>query len=514
MKFKPLIVSRRQVLRGAGGFTVGLPFLTSLATPRNSLAAVGAPARRRFVGVMNSHGGLRPETISWDQPTPRSEELFSGHTIRAGDLAPRNEGGKVVFSSALQAPSDLLSERLIRKMNVLRAVDIPFFTDHTTGSALGNFARTGDPSEFRHQDPRETIDNLLGWSNTFYDSMDGIRERVLLMGTRRWENEMSWRYSSPATKSGSLNGIPAENDAGRIWDTLFRGFTPPKTGQPAPSTPPPPAPKAVVDLVLEDYRRLRQSNVRLSADDKQRLDDHIDRLAELERKVDAVRAPGHATSGISCESLPMRNAPECGNGGVCAGDARRFVDVFTDLIAAAFTCGLSRIAVLNQWQAFVANFGGDWHQGVAHTGNQTLMGENNRNTFAYAVVGLAKKLDIEESNGRTFLDNTLIMYTNESGYNTHQGLGIPVVTMGSAGGFFKTGQLIDFRKNNAEARGHGITYNQWLAVVLQSMGLPRSEFEKGGVQGYGRMKVGKDFTGKYVSDAISQASRVPALMKA
>jgi len=177
-------------------------------------------------------------------------------------------------------------------------------------------------------------------------------------------------------------------------------------------------------------------------------------------------------------------------------------------------CGLSRIAVLNQKEKFVASFSGDWHQGVAHTNNQTLLAENFRNTLSYLAASLAKKLDVEEANGRTFLDNSLIMFTNENGYSTHSGLGVPVITFGSAGGFFKTGQIVDFRRNQAEARGHGITYNQWLAIVLQSMGLPRSEFETGDQQGYGRMRVGKTSVGKYVPEAISQASRVPDLIKA
>lgn len=190
MKFKTINVSRRQVLRGAGGFTIGLPFLPSLATPRNCLAAVVPPFRRRFVSVLIPHGGLRPETFNWDQAVPRTESLFAGHTIRAGDLAPRMDGANVVFSNALQAPSAMLTPALLKKMNVYRAVDNPFFTDHTTGSPLGNFARSGDPSEFKGQDPRETIDNVLGYSKTIYDSLDGIRERVLLLGTRTWENEL------------------------------------------------------------------------------------------------------------------------------------------------------------------------------------------------------------------------------------------------------------------------------------------------------------------------------------
>jgi hypothetical protein len=509
VKLEPITVSRRQVLRGAGGFTLGLPFLASLATPRGSLAAVGTPMRKRFVAAFTGHGGLRPATIYWDQATPRKEMLFPGHTISAGDLAPRVEAGKVVFSSAIQIPQDILSDRLLRKMNVYRALDVPFFTDHTTGTWLGNFARTGDPSEFRGEDPRQTIDNVLGWSNSFYGSLDGIRERVLQMGTMNWENEYSWRYSNPSAKSGSLVAVRAQQDPGRVWDSVFRGFTPPTPGMAAPATP---APKPVVDLVIEDYRRLRQSNTRLSAEDKQRLDDHLDRLADLERKVADLRQS--PPSAVSCNNLPARPAFGCGSGPACPGDPRRYVDVYTDIVAAAFMCGLSRIAVLNQKEKFVSNFNGDWHQGVAHTHNQTLLAENFRNTLSYLAASLAKKLDVEEANGRTFLDNSLIMFTNENGYDTHSGQGLPVITFGSAGGYFKTGQLVDFRRNQADARGHGITYNQWLAIVLQSMGLPRSEFEVGGQQGYGRMRVGKNSVGKYVPEAISQASRVPELIKA
>lgn len=510
MNSKSNTISRRQVLRGVGGFIVALPFLESLAAPRNSRAEEAPPVRKRFACVMNFHGNLRPQTIEWDQPTPRTEQLFSGHTIRAGDLAPRYEGGRVVFSSALQAPSDVLTDRLLRKMNVYRAIDVPFFTDHTTGGPLGNFARSGDPSEFRGQDPRETIDSVLGWSNTFYSDLSGVRERVLLVGTRQWENELSWRHSSPASKTGNIEAVRAMTDPGQAWDTLFRGF------EPGAAPEPPTGPRPIIDLVLEDYRRLRQTNARLSAADRQRLDDHVERLHELERKVDALREPPAA----ACGSLPPRVDLPCGNGGYCTGNPRSYMDVYTDIIATSFMCGLTRVAVLNQSQPFVANFSGDWHQDVAHTANQALLAENNRNIFTHAALSLASKLDVEEAGGRTFLDNSLVMFTNENGYDTHWSQGIPMVTFGSAGGFFRTGQLVDFRsdptsvwRNSWDGGGHGITLNQWLAIVLQSMGLPRSEFEVGGQQGYGRMRVGTRYQGRYVPEAISQASRIPNLLR-
>ncbi len=511
---KTITFNRRQILRGTGGFVVGLPFLESLAAPRLCLAEVRPPVRKRLAVVKNHHGNLRPQTLDLKQPTPRSEQLFAGHTIHAGDLAPRRENGQVVFSEALQAPADRVTYRLLGKMNVYQAIDVPFFTDHTKGGPLGNFAETGDPSEFRRQDMRETIDNVLGWSKNFYSDLTGIRERVLLVGTLKFGNEYSWRYTSPATKTGDIVFIPGHLEPGAAWDSLFRGFDP----KPENTAPRAPAARPIIDLVLEDYKRIRQSDRRLSEKDRQRLDDHVERLHELERKVNDLREPPNRDSCTVPQKpdLPCRETK-----GICASDPKRTTEVYVEMIAAAFFCGLTRLAVFDQAQPFVANFSGDWHQNVAHAADQKRLAENNRNIFNHGMVGLAAKLDVEEAGGRTYLDNSLVWSTNENGYDTHWSHGVATATFGSAGGFLRTGQFIDFRRDQSsvwkslyDGGGHGITMNQWLAIILQSMGLPRSEFEVGDQQGYGRMRIGQRFAGRYVPEAISQASRVPELLRA
>ena len=78
---------------------------------------------------------------------------------------------------------------------------------------------------------------------------------------------------------------------------------------------------------------------------------------------------------------------------------------------------------------------------------------------------------------------------------THGSVSIPVVTFGSAAGRMKTGMLVDYRRmgNTASqfdpgAGGKqtlGMLYSQWLATVLQAMGVPPSEFERWGTKGYG-----------------------------
>ena len=71
-----------------------------------------------------------------------------------------------------------------------------------------------------------------------------------------------------------------------------------------------------------------------------------------------------------------------------------------------------------------------------------------------------------------------------------------------AAGFFKTGQLCDYRRiGNPDstfdpmAGGKqclGLLYSQWLATVLQAMGVPPSDFERWGHKGYGVPFVSKE----------------------
>jgi len=62
--------------------------------------------------------------------------------------------------------------------------------------------------------------------------------------------------------------------------------------------------------------------------------------------------------------------------------------------------------------------------------------------FEHLMVDLASKLDVEEVPGQTFRDNSLLVWTQESGMEPHDTTSIPVVTFGSAGGAFPTGSSL------------------------------------------------------------------------
>jgi hypothetical protein len=92
---------------------------------------------------------------------------------------------------------------------------------------------------------------------------------------------------------------------------------------------------------------------------------------------------------------------------------------------------------------------------------------------------------------------------------THFSYAIPIVTFGSAGDYFKTGLYCDYRNVGASQASIttlqpsttycGVLYAQWLANVLQAMGVQPAEFElwkdsSGNVQhGYGLPFVCEDY---------------------
>jgi hypothetical protein len=494
-------ISRRQVLKGLGGAALALPFLPSLAA-----AQLGDPVYTRpprLFWLTTDHGGAFESNMfpSTSLLTERSM-LFGDHEIAAGALRATMDGSDTVLSPVLRAPSSTLTPSLVSKMNVIYGLDVPFYIAHNTGLHLGNYARNdgnGNDGKAVQSDPRPTIDQIMAWSPSFYPDLSSIRERAMIMSTR----EVSWNYSDPAGQAGSIDNVRGYESSRALFDTIF---VPPDTGAPVRAP--------IVDRVLESYRRLRDGNRRLSSADRQRLDDHLARVAELERKLGAV---------ASCGDVDPPSEDSQQHYGNTEGDAITYGKLFADVTATAFMCGTSRIGVLGYGgtERFV-EYGGDWHQEVAHQwqtpDRQDLLVRSYRSLFSNVFADLAAQLDVEEAPGVTYLDNSLLVWSQESGMETHGSISIPVVTFGSAAGYFKTGQFVDYRRVGDPASEFdpgaggtqylGVLYNQWLATVLQSMGVPPAEFERWGHKGYGVPFIsGDDWTPPYRDHYIDTDSR-------
>lgn len=491
MTTKKIDTTRRQFLRGAGGVTVALPFLPSLV-PGRALGAPGFTSQKRFFCVRNEHGMMYPEDMLPSLDTLTESAMFlPGHEIRSGALIRKTQGTDAYVSNWLRASSNRLTPKLVGKMNVLGGLDVPWYVGHNVGTALGNYyatfafvAENKPPLEMdvRGIKPNPTIDYALAYSPNFYRNHPAVRSFVL----GEYTSNVRWAYQNPSARTGAIVPVPGSGfDPVQLFQSLFG--TAPVSME---------TKKPFIDAVIEDYRRLRQSNRRLSEEDKIRLEAHMSMLADLS---------GSLGAKISCK---RPNAP------VSQSTAKDRYRVLVEVAAAAMMCGASSIGLASV-MGFHPHRETDWHT-EAHaiseaktdvTQTRVMALEHHRWVFDEILLELASRLDIEEAPGQTFLDNSLLMQTSECGVSTHNSINLPVVTIGGAGGNLKTGLFCDYRNKIASRRIQlesvqikehvGVTYNQFLATAATALGLSPSEFDYHGdpTTGFGAMGVGVDAQG-------------------
>jgi hypothetical protein len=456
---------RRHFLRGAGGTLLAVPYLSSLR-PRSARAA--EPLQRRFVAMCTDHGGIDPRRMlpeASPEATTRvlhaAEAGVPEHRVLVDRLAPRTEGGRTVLSSVLQAPSDRLTPSLVDKLNVLAGFDVSENVAHNRGAFLGNIAATDDNEMLPHV---PTIDQLVATAPAF--EVRAPRERLVHFG-REYGVSSDPRFSASVARYGDMIvPTPAVTDVRRLWERLFSSGDGEVTGR----TP-------VVDRVHAHYQSLLSGAFgdasRLSRDDRLRLEHHVQLLSELQRKL--------GVSGAS--DVPAPPSPP--------DDAMETLQVAVDLVAAALRSGVTHVAVFTTRSEPLTTDTGYtlWHEQIAHDGGgpydlrnpeYARIGERaEQRFFAEVFVRMARALDEAEDDEGTYLDRSLVYWTMESGEETHLNFGMPVVTAGSAAGYFETGRFVDFRNQasrvlQSEAspfRYPGELLNRFLANALQSMGV-------------------------------------------
>jgi hypothetical protein len=513
--------TRRQFLRGVGGFSLALPFLPSIVDPREAKSAT-APVKR-FVAFATTHGAIWGANMYPADSTLTDSMTYAGRTIKRGKLAATTNAGTTQLSAVLSGPSTLLTPSLVSKMNLIRGCDVPFYIGHHTGGHLGNYARNdgnGADGVHMHDYPTPTIDQIMAWSPKFYPDLSSIRERSLTIGP-----QISYNYANPSTPQspGPVQEIAGSANAADLFNQIFV-----KSGAQT-TMDPNAAIKPVVDRVFADYMRLRNGNTRLSSDDRHRLDDHMQRLSELQRRLSVnVTTSCPQVMPVTDQTRLLLDKP---NYEVSPMLQEQFYGPMIDVIVAAIMCDTSRIAAVDIKEDF-SSYVGDWHADIAHHANmpdgvaQKTIVAAHQLTFQQTYLNLCAKLDVDDGTGKTYLDNSLVVWTHEAGEYTHMGQGQPIVTAGSAGGFLSTGNYVDYRNpafvvdpgqvGNTVKIVAGLLWQQWLGTALQAMGLSPSDYEKNGLGGYpGATKfVGSGYAKLYPDDVWNVATQVLPYLKA
>jgi hypothetical protein len=430
--FKParLPLSRRALLRGAGGLAVALPFLDAMA-PRRAHAA--GPAPRRLLTFFTENG------------------------VVAGNWFPSGSEKAWTMPVSL-APLMPFQKHLI----VFEGLD------HTaSGSNGGGGHQRGKTAAFTAQGNNngraagisidQAIANAIGTTTRF----KSIEASVYLKGVIR----------DGVYFSGPGQIIVPEDVPAMLFARLFTDPLPTQApADPALAGRLRARKRSILDQTMEQYQRLAGQ---VGGGDRSRLDAHATAIRSLEQSLGLLEGTA-AEASAACKKPSEVNPTDF----VTTGKAQM------DLLAMGLACDLTRVASL-QWRSSMTAF--PWvsvsaeHHVLSHqTGNGgadaslTKIVTWHTQQFAY-LLGLLQATP--DAGGGTLLDNTLVYWPNELSNGRHRLQNVPIVIATgdfttSAGQKLATGRYLKYP---------GGTMDSGLLTRLgQMFGLPITNF--GGTQ--------------------------------
>lgn len=468
--------TRRSWLRATGGVVVGLPLLESLG-PR--------PARAQ-----------QPP-----RPPRRLVILYSSNGTQLRDWRPTTTGTDFALPSIL---SPLNVPELRSKVSIVSGLKMQSAIDNAGGNAHAS-GMTSMLTGRRFIERQETEFGAVGYGAGI--SIDqAVAERLAAPGQRQamrfgvgsqrnYQN--FYCYTSYGEGGGSQNRLAAQDNPLLAYSDLFSAV-PDATATREQLERVMRKRRSVLDLVLSDFDGVRG---RVGSADRARLDAHAQRIRELEQ---TLVVPDFCIK----PAAPAVDARRVYDDARIPDLARNQIDLLTSM----FACDLARVATLQLGTAqdgmVYSSFVNDpqwgigldtYHHGLSHSAtavDQTpgeLAARANRQISSIArwvaeqLADLANKLrSVTEPDGSTLLDNTLIVWVTEVAEGpSHSFYDMPFLTLGSAGGAWRTGLHVDY--DNARA------HNDLLVTIAQAMGL--ADVTTFGDPAYVRGPLGEFLTG-------------------
>lgn len=442
-------VGRRRLLQGLG-LGAGSLFLPSLA-PKSNARVDGAPCR--IVFIQSYHGlvydswkmrpGSAPDGGTWDEPLGMLE---------------------VGQFSDIFAPLHPYREQML----VLDGLDL--VTAKPMGGGIGHAvspvnAMSGSQTTTTNGDAQATTPTL-----------DQLIANEIALPDRFRSFEVGW--SAGAATSSLVPGqtLPRETRPNSFWSRLFPEGEEVEGGPPSTTARLWAKQQSVLDTVAHEYEQLAP---RLSAQDRQKLDQHRQMVRELEQRV-----AGYAT--LDCTTPPQPEDP-----GSLSPDAYNVrYSQFVELLTLGFACDMSRVASVALTQMPNSAFGappGDVHQDFAHLADgqnpdpvafEQMTNYGNRH--AEHVLEFVEALDsVPEGNG-TMLDNTLVVWLNEMATGNHEQDVYPMVLLGGSNIPMRFGRYIKYAVDGPSPTGAsfgngnrptGMPQNKVLTAIAQAFGM-------------------------------------------
>ncbi len=394
------LLTRRTMLQGVG-ITMALPWMESTKvwgdTIANSKASSAPPIR---LAILFSGNGFHSKEW-WAKGSGKNMELGKV-------LAPLNEHKeKLLFIRGLYNQEAL-------KGNIHSS---------QTGNLLSG-APLASGGEIKSG---TSVDQLLAQK---FGSQTKIPSLVLACekSNPSVHKNYSMLYSSHISWSSPTTPTPLELYPALAFDRLF------KDGNSK-------AEKSVLDAVLNDAKDFRQ---KISFTDKQKLDEYLDSVREIEQRIEKAGAKGELQGWRPTLKGPNIPRPKDG----VPQDIAEHMKLMCDILVLSFQTDTTRFCTLklnNDHSSLrFSNLGIDYmiHHLLSHSDSQDWLKVNQ--FFIEQLAYIAKKMDSIKEGENSLLDNSMIMYCSSMLTGNHEAKQLPVLLLGNAGGQIKGGRVLDY----------------------------------------------------------------------
>ncbi len=408
-------ISRRTFLRGTG-VVMALPWLESLPV-----------------------WGAATASATPDAPTPypqRFAAVFMGNGINSQHWWAKGAGAEMELGKTLKP-----LEPFRAKLNVIsglynRAATGVGIHPGMTGNLLSGLPLTKGAVLHGGVSMDQILASRLGHETTQPSLILGCEQPI----TGYHETNFSMAYSSHISWENADSPVPMEVYPSLAFDSLFENRGSRRT-------------QSILDRVKEDAASL---NRQVSAADHAKLDEYLNSVREVERRVDRMRSVQQkaADNARNCgRPMVTMNRPDNG----LPEDIREHMRLMCDIVALAFQTDKTRIATLllcRDLSGLFYPFLGvrKAHHSASHD-DQSADYESIARYYVGHLAYLAGRLESMPEGEGTVLDHTCLMYLSNMWSGTkHDNSKVPLLTVGGFGGTLATGRILDYTDKGDENR--------------------------------------------------------------
>lgn len=445
-------------------------FLQALAA-----AAAGAPLARMLAGsIAHAEDGAVPKRLLL---------LYTPHGTSYPQWRPKPVGADdfdLAFPESILAPLAPYKSKLC----VVEGLDMLSAYRYDESGHEGGMASlfTGG-----HRDAGGSLDTATDPS---IDQL--VADHLVAQGSAAPNRALDFVVGIDATSGGgtsaffervgdAIHPVSCESDTRAVFDRLFAGLTP---DGPSPAQLAAVARKQrILDRSRAQVEALRQAAGMV---ERNKLDAHLAAIDELAARLDA--------GSVACSPPTVVGATdEWGNFDYSSESYPQTIAEFSDIVTQALACRLS--PVVGMQMLFTTAYNSlphlgidyDTHNDLAHgaiSEGAVVDAEPYRTDYlkmstwwSEVFAGLLGRLDaIVEENGKTLLDNTIVVWANDMGNpSLHSNIDLPIVVAGGAGEI-AMGRYLQYQFTDGDHNPHlgGVgtaPHNQLLVSICRAFGM-------------------------------------------